>query len=220
MTVDGYIASGSCGGTVFSFPIGNCICQSNTGGSAPYSFYKITPAGNGTSICYVPPTPAPTAPVCFHESTTIVYAGRSMKLAELATFPECHVPHRPTSSGVRIKAANGGELRLTRDHLVFTSRGLVAAGSLVVGDVLFTSLDEKQTSGVVSVTAEDNQSYFGLNCLENTVLANGFKTSTVGHYHTVPSLWFKYAGRLFGIERASQIGDALATALFKLRILK
>merc|ERR1739848_406504 len=105
-------------------------------------------------------------------------------------------------------------LRLTSDHLVFTQRGTVAAGNLQSGkDTLFASLDESKECSVKSVTSETKQQkYFGLNCVGGSeVLANGIKTSTFGKYHTIPALYMSTVGRLIGVERASRLGDYLAS---------
>ena len=51
--------------------------------------------------------------------------------------------------------------------------------------------------------------YFGLNCEESVVLANGLKTSTFGEFHEVPSLWMKFSSKVFGVKMASFIGVKL-----------
>lgn len=53
--------------------------------------------------------------------------------------------------------------------------------------------------------------FFGLNCLRSVVLAEGIKTSTFGSLHTIPSLWMSYVGHVFGVEKASRWGDAVAS---------
>jgi hypothetical protein len=114
-------------------------------------------------------------------------------MSDFENHAECRIPHKVMSNGVRIETVDGHVLRLTDDHLVFTSRGLIPAGSIVYGDTLFTSIEaridasKKDQSQVSRVTAETNQLYFGLNCLESIVLANGLKTSTFGKYHAVPA---------------------------------
>ena len=92
------------------------------------------------------------------------------------------------------------------------------------GDTVFTSMDETTTCAltcaVKSVMHESrNQRYFGLNCLESVVLADGVKTSTFGRLHAVPAAWMKYAGSMIGIHRASAIGDAIATILAKIGVI-
>lgn len=218
--------SQTCSLTVQTATYDNCACVMVPSFvvEAPYNYYRISPVGNGTAMCAPTTTMGPVtttpAPVCFHESTRITYAGSEYSLAELALLPACHIPHQPTADGVSIRTVNGRRLRLTADHLVFTARGLVAAGEVHQGDVLFSDLAEQQPVEVESVAADKGQRYFGLNCLRSEVLADGFKTSTVGHYHLLPSLWFRYAGSLLGIERASRLGDHVVQALFKLRLLR
>jgi hypothetical protein len=98
-------------------------------------------------------------------------------------------------------------LRLTGDHLVFTLAGLKAAASVAVGDTVFADLSETERCSVVHVASEDaqhKQTYFGLNCLESIVLADGIKTSTFGHYHWFPAAWMKYASKVLGVKRASK----------------
>lgn len=65
----------------------------------------------------------------------------------------------------------------------------------------------------------ETQEYFGLNCLNSVVLADGFKTSTFGKLHTLPAMWFSWIGRAAGIERASQWGDALANLAYSWKLL-
>lgn len=123
--------------------------------------------------------------------------------------------------GVRITTANTGHgagvLRLTGDHLVFTARGLIAADQITTADTLFGPGGERIT--VASIEHEPNQVYFGLNCLESVVHANGIRTSTFGKYHKIPELWMKYAGSVFGVHRASSIGDSIVELLARAKII-
>ena len=177
------------------------------------------------------PTSSPSggsSTTCFHESTRITYKEKNnqqLTLAQLQTFKDCRVPHViRLSDGVQIETTcNTGNapLRLTGDHLVFTARGLVAAASLVANrDILFADLDQKQECRVTRVTPEMTpQTYFGLNCLESQVLANGLKTSTFDHYHTIPAIWMSWLGSALGLERASRWGDTMATLAKKMKLL-
>ncbi len=155
----------------------------------------------------------------------ITYKGVDLKLSELEKHPECAIPHIVTNNGVRIETADGHVVRLTGDHLVFTSTGLVPASDLKIGALLFTSLagddndGNKHTTRVKRITTEHNQRYFGLNCLESIVLANGIRTSTFGRYHTIPSSWMSFIGRILGVRRASAVGDTVAQLLAKLGAL-
>jgi hypothetical protein len=142
-----------------------------------------------------------------------------MGLKELQKSTDCRIPHMLTADGVKIEAANGKVLRLTPDHLVFTTRGLVSAGEIVVGDEIFTCVHDKSQTTVTAISLESNQEYFGLNCVHSIVKANGFKTSTFGHFHTLPATWMKYASSLLGAHRASRVADAVASLVFKLRLL-
>ncbi len=83
-----------------------------------------------------------------------------MKLADLERHPECSIPHRVRSDGVRIETSVGHVLRLTDDHLVFTAaRGLVAAAQVAVGDTLFTTMGSTSTTTVTRIKPEFNQMY-------------------------------------------------------------
>jgi hypothetical protein len=167
--------------------------------------------------------------ICFHESTIISYAGKTFSLDQLNRKEElaCKVPHIVKARGIVIKTSCNKKdqevsapLRLTEDHLVFSESGLKPASELTIGDILFSDLAQEQPCRVVEVTKETEvQTYFGLNCLESIVLANGIKTSTYGKYHVIPSLWMKYASKLVGLDRASSFGDAVADALFKMNLI-
>lgn len=153
---------------------------------------------------------------CFHEDTVISYGGdtftlRTLKASKVAH--SCHVPHVFNADGVKIRTTcfNGKPLRLTEEHLVYTATGLVMAGTIKPGDFLYGDLDEEKVCEVVAVDKERNQNYFGLNCLESIVLADGFKTSTFGYTHDVPALWMKYASQIVGVARASRLGDKIAS---------
>ena len=155
----------------------------------------------------------------------ITYKGRDYYLKDFQSADsnlECRVPHVVKSDGVRITTAGHGSrgagvLRLTGDHLVFTGRGLIGADQITTADTLFGPTGERIT--VASIDHESNQVYFGLNCLESVVYANGIRTSTFGRYHKIPELWMKYAGSLLGVHRASSIGDSIVELLARARII-
>jgi hypothetical protein len=159
----------------------------------------------------------------------ITYKGANFKLSELKKeHPECVVPHVVSTNGVRVETTDGHIVRLTGDHLVYTSTGLVQASHLKPGQLLFTTLpdnkkadnnNDKQTTRVVRVTPEQDQRYFGLNCLDSVVLANGIRVSTFGKYHLIPTMWMRFAGQIVGVRRASAIGDTFAQLLAKLNLL-
>lgn len=150
--------------------------------------------------------------VCFHEDTLITYKGKDYTLQHfLDGHDECKVPHTPKSRGVVIQTSCNKTLRLTDTHLVATSTGFQTAVSVKQGDILFGDFE-----GTVECTVESNekekdvQRYFGLNCLQSEVLANGLKTSTFGDFHTLPSWYMYYAGKVVGAETASVFGDYIA----------
>ncbi len=152
--------------------------------------------------------------VCFHETTQITYKGAAYSMQTLAANAECRIPHVVIADGVSITTTcSAAALRLTGDHLVFTSRGLVAAATVAVNDVLFADMDETKKCTVTSTATESGQKYFGLNCRLSTVLANSLKTSTFGRFHAIPSLWMSWGAAVIGVDRASRWGDAIANFL-------
>lgn len=165
-----------------------------------------------------------TSSTCFHESTLVTYNGQTLSLAQIQASSndrlDCKVPHIVRARGVIIETSCNRVLRLTEDHLVYSSKGLMAASALITGDVLFSDLDQLHPCKVIRTSQESHdQTYFGLNCAESIVLANGIKTSTFGKYHAIPAFWMKYASKIFGIERASSIGDGIANALIKMNLI-
>lgn len=113
-------------------------------------------------------------------------------------------------------------LKLTSGHLVYTQRGLQAAGDLKPGlDTLFADIDETIKCQLFSVVKETHQKqeYFGLNCLSSQVLASGLKTSTFEKLHSLPAFWMQVMGRILGIKRASQLGDHIAELVQKMNFI-
>jgi len=152
---------------------------------------------------------------CFHRDTEIIYKDEKLTLDSLkqGKHPSCTVPHIYTSEGVKlITSCNNSTLRLTIEHLVYTQRGLIEAKDVKVGDFIFQDLQETKTCKVISTEKENDptESYFGLNCEESIVLANGFKTSTFGKLHFFPSLWMRIMTPLIGVRAASAWGDYLS----------
>jgi len=149
---------------------------------------------------------------CFHSSSLITYDGSEYSLASFlaGNNPACVVPHVVHTHGVAISTdcVDAATLRLTRDHLVWTQRGYERAGALIEGDVLYS--DEHGACAVRSVRLEYDQEYFGLNCEESEVLANGYRVSTFGHYHSIPAMWMKWMSKVIGVESASALGDVIA----------
>jgi len=149
--------------------------------------------------------------ICFHNDTKITYDNKIVTLDMLKSgkVAGCVVPHVLVADGVKLTTdcAKSLPLRLTNNHLVWTPEGYLPAREFKVGDHLYK--DESSKCKIINVEHERAQMYFGLNCEVSEVLANGWKTSTFGAYHTLPSLWFKYASKVVGIERASSLGDSI-----------
>jgi hypothetical protein len=164
------------------------------------------------------------AATCFHESTQISYDNKPLTLASVEAGDrkgECHVPHVVQSNGVSIETScNKSPLRVTNDHLVYTSSGLRPAASVQKGDILYSDIEEKHMCVVNSIKGEANQKYFALNCRNSDVLANGVKTSVFGYTHAIPAFWMKYASPILGVERASRLGDAVASFLGRWNLLR
>jgi hypothetical protein len=203
---------------------GTCV-SGNPTTSLPISSYKwtcpsvattttTTSTSSGTTT-----SPSTSSTTCFHESTLIMYKGQTYSMEQLKNMnhEECRIPHIVRSkSGVIIEATCKGTtattLQLTSDHLVYsaTVSGWKSAGSISVGDIIYYDMEKKQQCTVTRVTQDKSeQTYFGLNCLDSQVLANGILTSTFGRYHWIPSAWMKLAGSVLGVERASKWGDAI-----------
>ncbi len=169
--------------------------------------------------------PATTAPasgsnnVCFHFSTVINYNGKRWALKDFQTGiePECVIPHLVKATGVELEIVCPHfylDLTLTPDHLVFTDLGYVAAGKLTFSHQLFYRADggDLQKCSLQKKTLRtEEEVYFGLNCLESQVAANGVLVSTFGHLHQLPAMWMRTVGSIFGIKAASSWGDLLAS---------
>jgi len=158
---------------------------------------------------------------CFHEETVLKYKEETLTLDSLKQnkHASCHSPHTYYTEGVKVSTNCNNTLRLTKDHLVYTQRGLIQAGLVVRGDRLFK--DERETAScfVERVESEGFSNYFALNCEESVVLADGYKTSTFGTTHLVPSLWMKYISKFIGVRAASILGDYLVSTLKNWNIL-
>ena len=152
---------------------------------------------------------------CFHEETIIMYKGESFTLSQLRNHSECRVPHLVTSSRGFVVGTNCSRtVRLTAGHLLDTKNRGFTAASLLNANVDILLADTSEPCLVTSVHPDwSEQRYFGLNCIESTVYANGLKVSTFEKYHTVPSWWMRVVGNLAGIHRASKIGDFLISVL-------
>lgn len=148
---------------------------------------------------------------CFHIDTEITYKGKRYTYDELKVGkePECVIPHVVESDGFFISTTDKHRVGLSADHLVKTIFGYTAARLLKKNDAIFLENDEK--TFVRHVWPIRRGTFFGLNCLQSSVYADGILTSTFGKYHTIPSLWMAIVGNLAGIEKASQLGDHLAS---------
>jgi sugar lactone lactonase YvrE len=183
----------------------------------PSNTATTTVSGGGTT--------APSSTTCFHESTIITYKGREFTLHQFQNgHSECRIPHVVTSDGYRISLICSNRniprlLRLTGDHLVYTPRGLIQASDIKLEESLYLDILQTITCHVSDIKHESNQNYFGLNCLDSTVLANGIKVSTFGINHKIPALWMHVMGNLFGVEKASIWGDKIVTQLKRYSII-
>jgi len=179
-------------------------------------------------------TTAPAGTSCFHVSTIIAYKGCPYSYQQLLNGDEkeCRVPHTVKADGLRIELiqypldVNPLEnqritLRLTPDHLVSTSRGLIQAQHLEGDDLIHGELSTESNIkfSIIAVGPEKSKLYFGLNCLEGIVMANGARTSTFGSYHIIPSAWMSIVGRMIGVDQASRWGDHIATQFHQLGLL-
>lgn len=160
---------------------------------------------------------------CFHMDTIINYKGTAHTYAQIRTNEECSIPHVVEAQGVILTAKCGAEtktLKLTDGHLVYTQRGLQAAGDLKNDDSLYSDLKETATCSIVSITKESKtQQYFGLNCLTSQVLASGIKSSTFEKLHSVPAFWMQIMGRILGVKKASVLGDYIAELVGKINLI-
>mmetsp|Transcript_20059 Transcript_20059/g.28825 ORF Transcript_20059/g.28825 Transcript_20059/m.28825 type:complete len:257 (-) Transcript_20059:188-958(-) len=151
---------------------------------------------------------------CYHENTLIEYNHTQLSMNDLIQDKqsECYIPHIIQSIGVILTVQchqHIHTLRLTDNHLVVTSNGYQTAVSLQYGDTVYSY--NKQVCSVVSVERETQpQKYFGLNCLQSEVIANGILTSTFEDLHFLPSWYMYIAGNIFGISRASRFGEFIS----------
>ncbi len=96
----------------------------------------------------------------------------------------------------------------------------MTAESVTSTDTIYTTLDGSTSCAVKSIVEQSKSaSYFGINCLESVVLANGIKTSTFGRFHTVPAAFMRYAGAILGANRASALGDTIVSVLYKIGVI-
>ena len=226
--------SGQCGGqTTASIPV-TLSSSSSTIASFTFGGQSFTASKNGASVtvtnndanfcsasatcvsgnCLSSTTSNPSNP-CFHKDTVITYAGKDHTFDEIRAHPECSIPHIVHTHGVIVTAKCGAtkkSLRLTDGHLLYTQRGLQAAGDLRPGqDTVYADISEKEECRIMSITKETRKhDYFGLNCLNSQVLASGLKASTFEKLHSVPAFWMSVMGRILGIKRASAVGDYIA----------
>jgi hypothetical protein len=127
---------------------------------------------------------------------------------------ECRIPHIVHSIGISIHSDCAKKvLTVTPDHLVFTQNGLVMASQISVGDTLFRDVERTQRCTVKAVQQEPVGQYFGLNCRESVVLADGVASSTFGRYHAIGAVWMRTMSGVVGVARASEIGDVIVQFL-------
>ncbi len=185
---------------------GGCITGNPVSSIVGITSYKWTCTSNSNTVC-------------FHEDTEIFYdkpnyftslfGMKALSNDHFILGDECRIPHVVKSDGVIIiSECDERPLRLTPDHLVFTDRGLLPAGKIVIGDIVEGHFGRK--CSVTKISSEKDQMYYGLNCIESVVFANGIKCSTFGRFHTLPAFWMKYASKFMGIEATSKVGDFFA----------
>jgi hypothetical protein len=203
----------------------NLIYSSYLTGTCTGSSVDVTVSGNcvAAGAASTRSTCAAAAASCFHKESNVELAdGTAVTLASLGfNSPKCAVPHvHENILGVKIETACKGTkaLRLTPDHLVYTQKGLVAAGTIRAGDYLYRDMAETQQCEVTA-TFKEFGTYYALNCEESTVRTEGFKTSTFGYNHAIPSTWMRLASKVFGVQRASAIGDSVANLLYKWNVI-
>ena len=197
------------------------VCDGDDGEDAPDlcdDFCETLNCDNATLVCE-----SNLEFPCFHEDTVINYRGDKYIMEDFfnENEPECRIPHVVEAIGLVISTScDNIPLRVTSDHLVYSSNGLLEASNLKKGDVLFSDFDhelEENNCIVQWVRKEERlQKYFGLNCLTSEVLANGIHTSTFGTYHTIPAIYMYNIGSILGIDMASQLGDTLSQLYSKL----
>ena len=94
--------------------------------------------------------------------------------------------------------------------------GFTKAESLQVGSMI-SHANKESSCKILSIEREaSEQTYFGLNCLESEVTANDIHVSTFGHLHSLPAVYMKVVGRIFGIKVASDTGSWLADTFLPL----
>jgi len=154
-----------------------------------------------------------TNPACIHEDTKFTYNGQKHSFKDLPH--DCVVPHSVVRDGVKIATSCPGVLRVTHEHLVMTLSGWKEAGSLKVGDLLFSKINDfDESCTVTSVQTEERQVYSGLNCIQSEIEADGYWISTFGSTHALPAFWMKYASQVVGVQTASSIGDYFANLFY------
>lgn len=170
-----------------------------------------------TYVCDLIPEDDDDKEWCFHEDTIISYRNALYTLDELrgGLQPECTIPHEASTRGVIVHTSCNRILRVTATHLIGTLRGYKEAASLLPNlDVIITDpsvFSEGTLCAVTSVEKENkNENYFGLNCIQSDIFANGLSVSTFGDLHALPSWYMYLTGSILGIDRASRIGTVLS----------
>jgi len=226
LVVKGWVVK-NCPGNAGSTSVLNSQSGECVNGPGPTSQNATCPrksGGGGSGGGGGSPTtqPSTNAAVCFHESSELRLFDGTKVTKDLLPAGRCVVPHFFSNiQGIVVTTtcSKTVPLRLTHDHLVYTSRGLLPASKIQVHDIVYQDFAETQICHVLS-TAEETGNYFGLNCADDfTVLANGIKTSTFGYSHVIPSLWLKVASCIVGIQRASLVGDAIVSWLYANKVI-
>jgi len=111
--------------------------------------------------------------------------------------------------GVHVRTECGHSLKLTREHLVWAEGGFMRAGDVRQGHRVRVAGDE--TCAVASVEPAQGP-WFGVQCLESEVKANGVHASVFAHYHAVPAVYMRWMGWAVGARRAAELGQHVSAA--------
>jgi len=201
-----WISSTTCSGTPssnFSYQASGSLCLVGSQLGGPNSLFVGCSSGGGGNVC-------------FHKDTEISYKGQKLRLSQLKESKVCAIPHVVTSNGLKISTTCDGQLRLTAEHLVMTPDGWKKAIQLSTEDYLYSQIHGNSDSlcKITRIELEQNEEYFGLNCEESNVIANGYWVSTFGKTHHIPSLWMSVVSKFVGIHKASSWGDVIANKLY------
>ena len=175
-----------------------------------------TPSGGGDNVCY-------------HRESKLSFSsgGETFTLDDVKAgkISDCVVAHTVQSKGLRLIFEENFTLAVTQNHLVAYRKGWTNATLFVPAQKVTKEhrVICQSPSGECTLKhilwREHVDTYFGLNCLQSVVYADGVLTSTFENYHHFPALWMKLVGGIFGIDRASKWGDAMATWAYQNKLI-